>query len=140
MTDPIEQTQPHPTGDGDGGERAGAAAGGGAAAGADAEAGGPAAAGVAAANPPLRADPDRPADSGWREPAWFPPGDRRRHRDRGPSAMAIVIGLVLIAAGAYAFADQTLGIALPTVEWSGLWPLILIAVGGWILLRSLQRR
>jgi hypothetical protein len=96
----------------------------------------------AAAPPPLRADPDRPADSGWREPAWFPPGDgrRRRDRDRRPGPFALVVGLILIAVGLYAFLDRTLGIALPEISWSTVWPVILILIGGLILVRSFQRR
>src|SRR5438045_709351 len=38
--------------------------------------------------PGLQADPDRPADSGWREPAWFPP----RRPERRSSAVAIAFG------------------------------------------------
>jgi hypothetical protein len=92
--------------------------------------------------PPLTAKADRPADSGWREPAWFPPrgGDRHRARDRRPGPFAIVVGLILIAIGLYAFVDQTLGIALPAIHWSSLWPVLLIVVGGLILVRSMQRR
>jgi hypothetical protein len=95
-----------------------------------------------AATPPLQADPDRPADSGWREPAWFPSRQGGRHRDRDPrpGPFAIVVGLVLIAAGLYAFVDRTLGIALPAITWSSLWPVILILIGGMILVRSFQRR
>jgi hypothetical protein len=88
----------------------------------------------------LRADPDRPADSGWREPPWFPPRDRDPERDRRPSPIAIVIGLVLIAIGLYYFLDRTLGVALPAIQWSSVWPIILIVLGGLILVRSFQRK
>ena len=92
--------------------------------------------------PSLRADPDRPADSGWREPAWFPPRDRdhRRDRDRRSGPFAIVVGLILIAVGAYYFLDRTLGIAMPRIQWGSLWPIVLIVVGGLILVRSFQRK
>jgi hypothetical protein len=88
--------------------------------------------------PPLRADPDRPADSGWREPPWIPAAGRAR--DRRPTAAAIVIGLIFIGLGAYWFLDQTLGIAMPRISWGGVWPVVLILIGGLILIRSLERR
>ena len=88
--------------------------------------------------PVLRVDPDRPADSGWREPAWMPPRDR--DRNRRPGAFAIVVGLVLIGLGVWFFLDRTLGMDLPRIQWSSVWPIILIVVGGLILLRSIQRR
>lgn len=90
----------------------------------------------AASETQLRADPNRPADSGWREPAWFP----ARDRDRRPSTAAIVVGLILIAVGVWFFLDRTLGIALPQIQWSSVWPVILIVIGGLILFRSFQRR
>ena len=134
MTDPIDDTPRRPSAD------SGAAAAGtpdaatdqasGAGASADEGRGGP--------GPTLRADPDRPAASGWREPPWFPPRDRER--DRRPSPIAIVIGLVLIAIGLYYFLDRTLGIALPRIQWSTAWPIILIVLGGLILVRSFQRK
>ncbi len=97
----------------------------------------------APSGPPLRADPDRPADSGWREPAWFPPrdggaGDHRR--DRRPTMATILVGLAFIAVGAWFFLDRTLGVAMPRIQWSTIWPVLLIVIGGLILLRSLQRR
>jgi hypothetical protein len=137
MTDPIDETQPHPTADPDTGTAgdAGTAADTSAAA----EASTATDAG-AAADPPLRADPDRPSDSGWREPAWFPPRDRTRHGDRHASPFAIVVGLIFIVIGVYYFLDRTLGIALPPIEWASVWPIVLILLGGLILVRSFQRR
>jgi len=88
--------------------------------------------------PPLRADPNRPAASDWREPPWFPPRDG--HADRGPSVAAVVVGLVLLAIGLYYLLEVTLGISLPTIRWSSLWPVILIAIGGLIVLRASSRR
>ena len=88
--------------------------------------------------PPRSADSERPADSGWREPPWFPP--RHRDRDRRPGLFALAAGLILIAIGIYYFVDRTLGIAMPRIQWGSLWPVLLIVVGGLILLRSIQRR
>jgi hypothetical protein len=150
MTDPIDDTQPRAStnsGAGAGADEAaaartdetpGASTNEAAAAGTDEapDAGAPASVGAGDPGPTMRADPDRPADSGWREPPWFPPRDR----DRRPSPIAIVIGLVLIAIGLYYFLDRTLGIALPGIQWSSVWPIILIVLGGLILVRSFQRK
>ena len=132
MTEPIDETQPQPSTAAsdaapDGRSEPGAATS------------APGTGGAAAADPvrPLKADPDRPADSGWREPAWFPPRDRR---DRRPSTFALVVGLALIAIGLYYFLDRTLGLDMPAIHWSSLWPIILIVIGGLILLRSFERR
>jgi hypothetical protein len=89
----------------------------------------------AAATPPLSADPNRPADSGWREPPWVP----ARPTDRRPGTVALIVGLGLIVIGLWFFIDRTLGIALPSIQWRSLWPIVLIVIGGAILLRSLGR-
>jgi hypothetical protein len=44
-----------------------------------------------------------------------------------------------MAIGIWFFAEQTLGLELPTLQWSQLWPLVLIAIGGWILLTQVRR-
>jgi hypothetical protein len=88
--------------------------------------------------PPLQVDPNRPADSGWREPAWFPPRDGER--DRKPSPAAIVVGLAFIAVGVWFFLDRTLDVDLPRLQWSTIWPVILIVIGGLVLIRSFQRK
>ena len=139
MTDPIDDTPPRPSTDSAETDKA-PAAGTDAAPTDGAPDAGAAATDGADPGPSMRVDPDRPADSGWREPPWFPPRDRDRERDRRPSPIAIVIGLVLIAIGLYYFVDRTLGINLPGIQWSSVWPIILIVLGGLILVRSFQRR
>jgi hypothetical protein len=52
----------------------------------------------------------------------------------------IVFGLVLIAVGAWFFADRTLGLDLPSIDWGDLWPVVLIAIGGWVILGARSRR
>jgi hypothetical protein len=52
----------------------------------------------------------------------------------------IVFGLILLVVGLWFFADQTLGLEMPRLSWSELWPLIIIVLGGWILVASMRRR
>ena len=87
--------------------------------------------------PPPEALPPPPA-TGW-EPS--PPtgkGARTNGRDPGRTA-SLILGLILVAIGLWFFAQYTLGLDLPAVRWSQLWPLILILIGGWILLGSMRR-
>jgi hypothetical protein len=49
------------------------------------------------------------------------------------------VGLIVLAVGLYYFVDRTLGIDLPAVSWGNLWPVILIAIGGVILVRAWDR-
>ena len=51
----------------------------------------------------------------------------------------VVFGVVLLAVGLWFFADQTLGLDMPELRWSQLWPVVLIAVGIWIALGSMRR-
>ena len=159
MTDPTDETQPHQTpgvippppgpasagavpapapGPLDGGSASSAGAGGPASSVPEPDATDVGATvGVPPPSPPLRADPDpnRPPTA-WREPPWIPPAPAPR---RGPSPIAIVVGLIIVAVGLYYFVDRTLGIDLPAVSWGNLWPLILIGIGGLILLRAWER-
>ncbi len=149
MTDPIDQTQPHPDAAGPQPatpatpDAARPAANTGDGRPPDTGDGRPPAEPATAApigSPRLRVDPDRQSDPGWREPAWYPPRSGRDERDRRSGTLAIIAGLILIAIGVWYFLDYTLGLDLPTIRWGGLWPLIVIAVGAVILVRSMQRR
>jgi len=79
-----------------------------------------------------RMDEHRPNDA-------FESRERPRDGDPGRSA-TIVFGLIVIAVGLWFFADRTLGLDLPTLNWGSLWPLALIGVGAWILLGAGRRR
>ena len=69
-----------------------------------------------------------------------PPRSTGGRRD-DPGRMATVIfGLILMAIGLWFFADQTLGIEMPRLRWSELWPVLFILLGAWILLSSMRRR
>jgi hypothetical protein len=148
MTDPLDDTQPHPVtppapqpnvlsgqaasgpaaapGSATGSQTTGSQTSGSAT---------PPPASGAATDPPLQAVPQT-APPEWREPPWYPPRDR----DRGPSVVAIVIGVAVLLIGLYYFLDTTLGLDLPAVRWSSLWPVILIVIGGVIVLRAMGRR
>jgi hypothetical protein len=66
-------------------------------------------------------------------PAWRPrPDDRGR---TGP----FVLGVIVLLIGLWFFATATLGLDLPRIEWRQAWPLILIAIGIWIVARSFGR-
>jgi hypothetical protein len=50
------------------------------------------------------------------------------------------MGGILLAVGLWFFADQTLGLDMPSLRWSQLWPVFLIGLGAWIAIGSLRRR
>lgn len=53
---------------------------------------------------------------------------------------AIIWGLILLAVGLWFFADVTLGVDMPSVAWSDIWPIGIIAVGVLVLFRGMARR
>jgi len=65
--------------------------------------------------------------------AWRPRSD-----DSGRLG-SVIFGVVLVAIGLWFFADQTLGLEMPRLRWSELWPVLIIALGGWIVLGSMRR-
>jgi Domain of unknown function (DUF5668) len=71
-------------------------------------------------------------------PAPGPPWGSRRD-DPGRTG-TIVVGAILVAIGLWFFADQTLGLDMPSLRWSQLWPIFLIGLGVWIAIGSLRRR
>lgn len=52
-----------------------------------------------------------------------------------PRYGSIIVGLVIIAVGLWYFADRTLGLELPNLEADQLWPIAVIAVGAWLIIR-----
>jgi hypothetical protein len=77
--------------------------------------------------------PPPPVAPGW--PA--PPGHRHDHSGRTAS---VVTGLILLAIGLWYFAERTLGLVMPHLDWARLWPLILVAVGVAIIAGEFRRR
>ena len=67
-------------------------------------------------------------------PAWRPPP-----ADHGRSA-SLIFGVIILAVGLWFFASRTLGLDLPDIEWSQLWPLLLIGLGAWIVFGAMRRR
>lgn len=53
----------------------------------------------------------------------------------GPRYGSIIVGLVILAVGLWYFADRTLGLELPRVEADQLWPIAVIALGAWLIVR-----
>lgn len=51
-----------------------------------------------------------------------------------------LIGLAFIAVGVWLFAEVSLGLDLPAVDWNLLWPAVLILLGGLVLLSAMVRR
>lgn len=68
-------------------------------------------------------------------PAIPPEPSPWRPREDGPRYGSIIVGLVILAVGIWYFADRTLGLELPRLDPDQLWPIAIIAVGAWLILR-----
>ena len=49
-------------------------------------------------------------------------------------------GLLLIAVGAWFFAEVTLGYDMPSIPWRDIWPLGLVVIGLIVIVRGMTRR
>jgi hypothetical protein len=47
--------------------------------------------------------------------------------------------VIILIVGGWYFATRTLGLDLPDLDWGQLWPVILIALGLWVVYRSMRR-
>ena len=85
---------------------------------------------------PSEPTPDRDSRPDWQpgHPAWRPP------RGRDGQFGTIVVGLFFLVLGVWFFLEQTLGIAMPDISWSAIWPVVLIVLGAVILVRSVANR
>jgi hypothetical protein len=90
------------------------------------------------AAPPPAAPPVAPAEPPPPSQPW-PPPSWRRGEDSGRIG-TIVFGAILLVIGLWFFADQTLGLDMPNLRWSQLWPILLIGLGAWIAIGSMRRR
>jgi hypothetical protein len=86
-------------------------------------------------SPPVTPPPPPQPASGQ---PWPPPSWGRRSSDPGRLG-TIILGLVLLVIGLWFFADQTLGLDMPSLRWSQLWPLFIIGLGAWIAIGSMRR-
>lgn len=50
---------------------------------------------------------------------------------------AVVLGAIILFAGAYYFLRNTLGFNLDELDWDPIWPILVIVLGGSILYRAL---
>ena len=55
--------------------------------------------------------------------------------DAGPRYGSIIVGLAILAVGLWYFADRTLGLDLPRLDADQLWPIVVIALGAWLIVR-----
>lgn len=53
----------------------------------------------------------------------------------GPRWGSIILGLVILGIGLWYFADRTLGLDLPRLQANQLWPIVVIGLGVWLILR-----
>ena len=83
--------------------------------------------------PPIAPSTPPPPDRPW------PPRTWQRSNDPGRIG-TIVFGAILLVIGLWFFADQTLGLEMPHLRWSQLWPFLLIGFGAWIAIGSMRRR
>jgi hypothetical protein len=77
--------------------------------------------------PPRTAPP--PPPSSWRPPA----------SDSGRNA-SVIFGAIVLVVGLWFFATRTLGLNLPEIDWGQFWPVIVIALGAWIVLNAMRQR
>jgi hypothetical protein len=61
--------------------------------------------------------------------------DGNRRLDLG----ALLFGLILLVAGGYFVLRNTLGLAIPDLNWDMIWPLFIVALGGSILWNAMTR-
>ena len=61
-------------------------------------------------------------------------------RDRGFDWGGVIVGGILLAIGGYWLLKDTLQVALPDIEWSALWPVLLLVLGAVILFRAATGR
>ena len=78
----------------------------------------------------------------------MPPGRRPTARaagwskpqDRNDWNASLVFGVIILGIGLWFFATQTLGLDLPRLDWGQLWPIVVIAIGGLIVVNAMRRR
>lgn len=75
-------------------------------------------------------------DQGQTPPPGIPPEPSPRAQGTdGPRLGSIIVGLAILGIGLWYFADRTLGLNLPDLDASQLWPVAVIALGAWLIVR-----
>ena len=69
------------------------------------------------------------------QPPGIPPEPPAGPPPEGPRYGTIIVGLIILGVGLWYFADRTLGLDLPRLEADQLWPIALIALGAWVIIR-----
>jgi hypothetical protein len=72
-----------------------------------------------------------------------PPDERLRTRPRDGQRydrVGLIWGGILLVVGIWFFLDQTLGLNMPSINWGDFWPVILIVIGLFVILRGMGRR
>ena len=87
-----------------------------------------------AAQPAIASSTPSPPPHPAQPQAWRPPVS-----DSGRNA-SLIFGAIILILGVWFFATNTLGLDLPDLDWGQLWPIILIAIGGWIVLTAMRQR
>jgi hypothetical protein len=99
----------------------------------------PASSAVGSPPAPPAAPPVAPAEPPPPSQPW-PPRSWGSGRENPGRLGTIVFGAILLVIGLWFFADQTLGLDMPSLRWSQLWPIFLIGLGAWIAIGSMRRR
>jgi hypothetical protein len=68
-------------------------------------------------------------------PAMPPEPPSRPSYGDGRRTGSIIVGLVILGVGLWYFADRTLGLSLPRLDADQLWPIVVIALGLWLIVR-----
>jgi hypothetical protein len=68
-------------------------------------------------------------------PAMPPEPPPRPSYGDGRRTGSIIVGLVILGVGLWYFADRTLGLSLPRLDADQLWPIVVIAIGLWLIVR-----
>lgn len=95
---------------------------------------------AAPTTPPAAMTPAGPSEAPPSALPPAPPGPAWRTQRDDPGRLGtIVLGAILLVIGLWFFADQTLELDMPRLNWSQLWPVFLIALGAWIAIGSMRR-
>jgi Domain of unknown function (DUF5668) len=81
--------------------------------------------------------PPPPAPPGTGTPPGWGPEWRWRYRGRRQDSGGLFFGIILVLVGGYFLLRDTLHITLPNL--GELWPILLIALGLWILVNAARR-